>query len=251
MIGYVYLIKNLINGKVYVGSHTSKSFDKHYYGSGTIIKLAIKKYGRKNFKRKVLFKANSLEELQNVETHFINKIKNKYGDNIYNIGLVGGKAMMGRSHSLEARKRMSEQRKGKNNSMYGVRLTGNKNGMWGKKHSPETKEKIKKSLNSFEILKKANIGKKRTAEQKKNVGDKNRGRLIKNDLIGDLMIFYRKNPCYASRIIKNHIAGYRGGFWQRQKTIEKNIKIISDYFGCKSDLLLRRYNKNPDYFKVS
>ena len=45
MFGYVYLTENLINGKCYIGRHSSPTFDKKYKGSGVAIKKAIKKYG--------------------------------------------------------------------------------------------------------------------------------------------------------------------------------------------------------------
>ena len=48
--GQIYLSINLINGKRYIGQ--SKQNNPHYYGSGSIIKMAIKKYGRKNFEKK-------------------------------------------------------------------------------------------------------------------------------------------------------------------------------------------------------
>ena len=46
--GYVYLTKNLVNGKVYVGSHSKGIRNKRYLGSGKNIKKAIKKYGRES-----------------------------------------------------------------------------------------------------------------------------------------------------------------------------------------------------------
>lgn len=57
-IGYIYLIENTVNGKLYVGQHTLykngvlKSPD--YFGSGTVLTKAVSKYGRKAFKRRVL-----------------------------------------------------------------------------------------------------------------------------------------------------------------------------------------------------
>ena len=46
-MAYIYKITNLINGKIYVGkSEREDSYHrKNYFGSGVIIRLAIKKYG--------------------------------------------------------------------------------------------------------------------------------------------------------------------------------------------------------------
>lgn len=51
----VYKTINLINNKYYIGVHNTNSNTKSFYlGSGKLLKLAIKKYGRKNFIRETL-----------------------------------------------------------------------------------------------------------------------------------------------------------------------------------------------------
>lgn len=42
--GFIYITTNLINGKKYIGQ--KKGYNDTYLGSGKILKLAIKKYGR-------------------------------------------------------------------------------------------------------------------------------------------------------------------------------------------------------------
>ena len=65
-IGFIYLTTNLVNGKIYIGKH---EFSKHkkvnstYLGSGELFKRAVKKYGKENFKRKILRLCYSLHEL--------------------------------------------------------------------------------------------------------------------------------------------------------------------------------------------
>ena len=51
--GYIYKITNLIDKKIYIGKSTrcSKWYIEHYYGSGIVIKQAIQKYGKQNFKK--------------------------------------------------------------------------------------------------------------------------------------------------------------------------------------------------------
>jgi hypothetical protein len=44
---YVYKIINIINGKIYIGKHSSTDINRDsYLGSGIAIAKAIKKYGR-------------------------------------------------------------------------------------------------------------------------------------------------------------------------------------------------------------
>ena len=50
-MGIVYLITNKINNRKYIGVDTNNN--KNYFGSGKSIKLALKKYGRENFIKKL------------------------------------------------------------------------------------------------------------------------------------------------------------------------------------------------------
>jgi hypothetical protein len=91
-----------------------------YLGSGRKMKFAISKYGKNNFFRETLFVFDNhidafLKEAEIVNNEFI---KNK---NVYNT-CIGGQTPV---------------------------LCGEQNGFYGKKHSKETLEKIRKSLEIF------------------------------------------------------------------------------------------------------
>lgn len=76
--GFIYITTNLINGKKYIGQ--KKGYNDTYLGSGKILKLAIKKYGRENFKREILDYANSKEELNIKEDYYIHKYNAHHSD---------------------------------------------------------------------------------------------------------------------------------------------------------------------------
>lgn len=51
---YLYKTTNRINGKYYIGIHSTDDLDDGYLGSGTYLKRAIKRYGRSNFSKQIL-----------------------------------------------------------------------------------------------------------------------------------------------------------------------------------------------------
>lgn len=53
----VYLTTNLVNGKQYIGSSNFK--DDSYFGSGTDISKALKKYGKHNFTKEIIWEGDA------------------------------------------------------------------------------------------------------------------------------------------------------------------------------------------------
>lgn len=84
----VYKITNIINSKIYIGAHSTNNINDGYLGSGKLIKDAIKKYGKENFKKDILYVFNTPEEMFNMEKEIVTEtfIKNK---GVYNI-VIGG-----------------------------------------------------------------------------------------------------------------------------------------------------------------
>ena len=165
MYGFVYITTNLINGKQYIGQHKGDGSD-NYLGSGDRLIIAIKKYGKHNFKREIIEFANSVEELNELERYYItlaNAVKSEDFYNIANGGYVNPhngeeNGMFGKHHTLEAKNKMSKTKKeiyanpnhyihSKEYSMKMSEITkGKKNGMSGKRHTEESKNKM--SVNS-------------------------------------------------------------------------------------------------------
>lgn len=69
----IYKITNLINGKIYIGKN--KSNDPNYYGSGSLIKLAIEVHGKENFKKEILESCQSESDVNEREKFWIKKLQ--------------------------------------------------------------------------------------------------------------------------------------------------------------------------------
>ena len=169
---YIYKITNLINGKTYIGQHKYTKLNDNYMGSGILIKQAIKKYGKENFKKEILEKDIPTVELANdFEQMYIlfERAKGKAEYNIAGGGFGFGayteemKKRMRHSHkplSEETKKRMSESKKGENHWNYGKQMP----------------EEIKQKLRETNIGNKYHLNKKHTDLTKQKISKANKGK---------------------------------------------------------------------------
>lgn len=129
----VYKTTNLINNKIYIGIHSTKEIYDNYIGSGKALLEAVKKYGKENFKKDILYvfktRIQALKkEKELVCSEFI-KLKDNYnliiGGGSYEefkrevcskymakIGRKGGLNNKGKPKSEEHRRKMSKPKSG-------------------------------------------------------------------------------------------------------------------------------------------
>lgn len=139
----VYKITNTINDKIYIGVHKTTNPNDSYMGSGIHIKHAIRKFGKENFNKSILFKYDNhkdayLKESQIVTPSFVNDKSN------YNLIIGGG----GINHivSESSRQRMSESAKNKIfTKQHRENMSKSAKGMSGKSHSIKSKIQMVKS----------------------------------------------------------------------------------------------------------
>ena len=68
----IYKIINKINGKYYIGAHQTSVINDGYMGSGILLEKALKKYGKRNFKRVILKKCKNKKEMFQLEKKLVN-----------------------------------------------------------------------------------------------------------------------------------------------------------------------------------
>lgn len=179
------------NGKVYIGITQQTLIRRWQNGKGyyknSFISKAINKYGWENVKHEVLFENLTKKEAEQKEIELITFYKStneKFGYNIDNGGSTRGK------HSEKTIQKMREGKLGAKNGMYGKKLSPENRAMLlsysvqnkGKKMSEETKQKLRDKLKgriiSEETRKKmseSRKGKKMSEQARKNMSNSRKG----------------------------------------------------------------------------
>tara|TARA_R110000803_G_scaffold26329_1_gene62425 strand:- start:289 stop:918 length:630 start_codon:yes stop_codon:yes gene_type:complete len=139
----IYKTTNLINNKIYIGKHQTENINDSYYGSGKALKASIKKHGKENFKKEILFVFDTELEMNDKEVELITEEFVSRTDT-YNMGVggEGGAHFKGKTHSKETMQRITEKLKNRDWSSRKGRPAHNK----GKKDSAETRNRKSEAL---------------------------------------------------------------------------------------------------------
>ena len=162
----IYKCSNNINGKVYIG-YTHKSLEKRMIehrscsknGSYYLLHKALQKYGEDNFSWEIIFESKDKEHvLEKMESYFI-KEHNSYFEtgHGYNMTHGGQGGMTDKKHTTETKEKLKIARS--------KRVV---EPMLGKKHSDEAKEKMKL----------AKLGKEKSLEYKEMCSKRNKKRYL-------------------------------------------------------------------------
>jgi group I intron endonuclease len=256
----IYKITNLINNKIYIGQDSKDR--ENYLGSGKLIKYAVNKYGKENFKKEIIEFCNSKKELNEKEKYWIKKI-NSFAPIGYNIG-TGGEGQDNFTYHPEKERLNQILIKARKKAK--IKNIGNKN-MLGKHHTEKTKIRISnffkgkklgdenpaKRLEVREKIrlshlgsKNANYGKPRSEETKRKIGEANKGKIVTKEQIEkarktreergisfkganhpSAKTFILYSPCGIKHIITG---------WLRQFCKEQNLSSITIYRHLKKDI---------------
>lgn len=169
---YIYLTKNLITNKVYIGQHASNNLNDNYLGSGVLLNKSIKKHGKSNFINGIIELCDNELHLNEREEYWIKKYntlipngynvsKSSYGNGtrgvepwnkgktgIYSnetiermtkkLKILNVKGCPGRPRSEETKRKIGAANK--------INSLGAKNGMYNKQHTTESKEKMSANM---------------------------------------------------------------------------------------------------------
>lgn len=155
----IYKITNILDGKYYIGKHKTKDLNDEYFGSGKLIKRAIKKHGIENFTKEILYIFQTEEEMNTKEKELVT-----LNEMSYNLcpgghggwGYVNSTGMNNKDHE-NVGKILSEKNKGKKCPHVSIMMKErHKNGLvkydnftgkthteeWKKKHSDKMKDRV-------------------------------------------------------------------------------------------------------------
>lgn len=126
---YIYKITNLLDGMIYIGK-CEKPINKSqsYFGSGLKITKAIKKHGKENFEKEILYECSSVDELNEKECEFIQQYNSTDRNVGYNIAKGGQGGDLKSNHPEKQRIILN--------------CSGTANHFFGKHHTEETKRRI-------------------------------------------------------------------------------------------------------------
>jgi hypothetical protein len=199
---------------MYIGCHKTIDPNDDYIGSGTILKRAIKKYGRESFIKEILFIFNTSDETFSKEGEIVDKLFVE-SDNTYNIleGGWGGFEFINSTGKNVYGQNGDEIHGGKN------LISGKKckeylieKGLWDewrKKLSDSLKQHIKQTGSHW-------LGRKHKEESKRKIGEKSaihqKGKL--NSQYGTRWAWVSKNG-EVKRIPLSTLDGYIIDGWIR------------------------------------
>lgn len=170
----IYKITNIVNNKKIIGQSTNIHkrwiLYRHWLRKGSYnnpyLQHAWNKYGEKKFKFEIIFLCSS-EELNEAEIRFIEQYKSIDSEYGYNLKTGGNRPIM----SEETKQRMSVAKMGQKNSFY------------GKRHSSQTKQKIREVRENYKGINHPLFGKHLSLQTKQKIREKHLGKKHSSETI--------------------------------------------------------------------
>lgn len=215
----VYKTTNSVNARFYIGMHKTANPNDVYLGSGTVIKLAVKKHGADKFKKEVLFVFLTAKEAADKEVELL--LAEKANPLCYNLseGGEGGFEYVNKHYVYMKRKLFKKAQivrleKLRTDSEFrkrvGERISQGQHKRY--KANPEVLEATRKRALKFQPLAvEAWRGQKHDKETRKVLSDNHRGEL--NSMFG-MRWMYNDSQQQAKRFPKSEILAQQAAGWQ-------------------------------------
>jgi len=241
----IYETTNKINGKKYIGKDSKN--DENYLGSGILLKLAVKKYGRENFKKEVLEKCNNIYELDEREKYYIDLYNCVESSKYYNMMEGGHGGKQGR----EAIEKISNSLK--NHKMYKSKDRSEKikKALTGRRLSEEHKAKIKKKMKNRKLSDehKENISKSRKGIK---LTDWQRKRLIEDrrSYKGEQNPFYGKK--HSKETLKKMSSNRKNKLLGKENPSHKNAvltRLLSEFSEQDAKIIYNNYIISDEFIE--
>ena len=145
----IYKTTNQLNGKTYIGYHSTKDLNDSYLGSGKILKQAIEKHGIDNFTKEILYIFPTKEEALQKESEIVDEAF-VMDSNTYNMKL-GGEGGFDHTYSdpeISERRQEGVRKAFEEGRAKGWQLTDEqrsrigRSAFKGKTHTKETRKRI-------------------------------------------------------------------------------------------------------------
>ena len=201
----IYCIENIINGKKYIGQTINlERREKEHFSllkgnchDNIHLQNAYNKYGKKNFKFRILLYCKPFE-LTKYEQIFVDFYT---PETLYNVRLECVNSNQGMIFSKETKKKMSEAKRGKHRSKetkekLSKANSGKHHPMYGKHHSKETIRKMSKAKRGKNS---PMYGKHHSKEARRKISEANSeencysSKLTKNQVFEVLDLYYNEN----------------------------------------------------------
>ena len=124
MLYTLYKITNVLNQSFYIGVHKTLFLNDDYMGSGKLIKRAIKKHGKENFKKEILELFDTEEAMLKREEEIVtfdfiesHKVYNLMPGGGYGSKDKNGLTFEGRNHTSESKEKIGKSSKNRNFSI--------------------------------------------------------------------------------------------------------------------------------------
>lgn len=255
---YIYEIKNIINNKRYIGrtKYPEKRKERHFRElkankhHSIYLQRAFNKYGEENFVFNILQEVENEEEAIKLEQEYLNTPNDCH----YNVSKLasGGDLISYHPNKEEIKKKISEASKMMHTRMteeqkllFRLKHSGENNGMFGRKHSEETKKKMSVNKKVKRGKDHHQYGKTLSSETKKKISEPKKGNIPWNKGLKGVQKWTEEQ---RRKRKENGLPKLRKKIYCEGKIFD-SITEACEYYGITAGAMTHRLKSNKEKWK--